>query len=44
MHWGKFKYFFKKLQKNSLKNAFACKNYFCEKGLAILFQNNPFGS
>jgi hypothetical protein len=43
MHGGKFKYFFKKLPKNLFKNSFACKNYFCEKGLAILFQNNPLG-
>jgi hypothetical protein len=33
-----------KLQKISFKNSFACKSYFCEKKLVVIFQNNPFGS
>ncbi len=37
---GTFKYFYNMLQKNS----FECKSFFGEKGVAILFQINPFGS
>jgi hypothetical protein len=43
MHWGTFNFFYK-LQKNSFKNSFACKIVFWEKGLAISFQSNCFGS
>jgi hypothetical protein len=38
MHWGNLNILKKKLQKISFKNSFACKSYFWEKGLVILFQ------
>jgi hypothetical protein len=44
IHWGTFKYFYNKLQKNSFKNSLECKSFFGEKGFAILLQSNPFGS
>ncbi len=44
MHWGTFKFFKKKLQKNSFKNSFACKSFFWQKGHVVLFQSNPFSS
>jgi hypothetical protein len=44
MHWGNFNIKRKITKKISFKNSFACKRYFWEKGLVVLFQSNPFGS
>jgi hypothetical protein len=37
MHSGNFKYFFKKLQKNSFKNSIACKRFFWRKMMCSPF-------
>jgi len=44
MHWGTFKYHLQQVTKKLIQNFISCKSVFGEKGRAILFQNNPFGS
>ncbi len=37
IHWGTFKYFYNKLQKNSFKNSFESKNFFWGKRICNTF-------
>jgi hypothetical protein len=44
MHWGTLKYHLEQVTNNFIQNFVSCKSVFGEKGHAIFFQNNPFGS
>jgi len=44
MHWIIFKYFKKQVAKNFIQKFICMLSFFVEKGRAVLFQSNPFGS